>query len=334
MLDFEHPVQRKGSVWQNLNKSLLVHSLLANYPVPPIYLIKTKTDDGEIHYSVLDGKQRVTSLIDYVKGGFALHGSTPDAWIDGDAYELSNHSFDELQEDLRDAILGYRFTVYCIENATEDEVFECFARLNNGVALSPIAKCRAEMTYEMADWTKKVCSTGFYQSGVSMTVAQLRADGDLCTLLQTMMLLDARQEGYDYTSISTKDIRKYCRDIKGCYGNEKAGMIEEVFGYLSEAFDTRCKFLKKSNIPMVGVLAKVAMEYEVSPQDYKEFVEAFADEDCEAWKENCGQGNIKRTKTEGRLLAIASEFQKYFGIDERSVDILSVEDRVAHTESQ
>ena len=47
-LNFDHPIQRQSAQWTNLQQSLLVHSILANYPVPAVYVEKTdsaETDD-------------------------------------------------------------------------------------------------------------------------------------------------------------------------------------------------------------------------------------------------------------------------------------------------
>ena len=38
VLSFEHPIQRKSEQWSDRQKSLLIHSMLANYPVPNIYV--------------------------------------------------------------------------------------------------------------------------------------------------------------------------------------------------------------------------------------------------------------------------------------------------------
>ena len=43
-LTFDNPVQRAGSQWNLLQKSLLIHSMLANYPVPAVYLLKYKDE--------------------------------------------------------------------------------------------------------------------------------------------------------------------------------------------------------------------------------------------------------------------------------------------------
>lgn len=37
VLSFSHPIQRQSELWNNMQKSLLIHSMLANYPIPNIY---------------------------------------------------------------------------------------------------------------------------------------------------------------------------------------------------------------------------------------------------------------------------------------------------------
>ena len=53
-LTFDNPVQRAGSQWNLLQKSLLIHSMLANYPVPAGYLLKYKDDATVTSYVCLD----------------------------------------------------------------------------------------------------------------------------------------------------------------------------------------------------------------------------------------------------------------------------------------
>lgn len=61
-LCFDHPIQRQSSQWNNLQQSLLVHSILANFPVPAIYVEKNNSDEMDdkgkpvFKYSVLDNK--------------------------------------------------------------------------------------------------------------------------------------------------------------------------------------------------------------------------------------------------------------------------------------
>ena len=58
-LKFDLPIQRASGQWSPLQKSLLIHSLLADFPVPPLYFIKYKGKDDNVTYQALDGNKDV-----------------------------------------------------------------------------------------------------------------------------------------------------------------------------------------------------------------------------------------------------------------------------------
>ena len=323
-LTFDNPIQRSGSQWTLLQKSLLIHSILMGYPIPNCYFLKTKDENGNTVYDCLDAKQRLTSVFDFVEGEYELHSATPPCTVDGFEFDLANLSFEELADDLKDEILGCRMSIFCLEDCTDEEVEEIFARLNNSTPLSPIQKCRSIMSTELARWTKEICSMDFFQHSIGLTVAQLRREADLEVLLQSMLLLDSRHEGYDeWKGISTAEVTKYCKHIRGKYNDDKKLMIMELFEYLGKAFREQHKFLKKSNIPMVVVLSKLALENDIKPEKFKVFIDSFSNSVCVDYEENTGSGNVKRVKTEGRLSAIAKAFADYFDLE--NANILSVE---------
>lgn len=264
------------------------------------------------------------SVFDFVEGEYELHSATPPCTVDGFEFDLANLSFEELADDLKDEILGCRMSIFCLEDCTDEEVEEIFARLNNSTPLSPIQKCRSIMSTELARWTKEICSMDFFQHSIGLTVAQLRREADLEVLLQSMLLLDSRHEGYDeWKGISTAEVTKYCKHIRGKYNDDKKLMIMELFEYLGKAFREQHKFLKKSNIPMVVVLSKLALENDIKPEKFKVFIDSFSNSVCVDYEENTGSGNVKRVKTEGRLSAIAKAFADYFDLE--NANILSVE---------
>lgn len=324
MLTFDNPIQRSGSQWSLLQKSLLIHSIIVGYPIPPCYLLKSKNSDGNTVYDCLDAKQRITSIFEFIEGDYNLHASTPSCKVDGFEFDLANMSFEELADDLKDEILGCRLSIFCLEDCNDEEVEEIFARLNNSTPLSPIQKCRSVMSTELASWTKEICKMDFFQHSIGLTVAQLRREANLEVLLQSMLLLDARHEGYDeWKSISTAEVTKYCKHIRGKYNDDKKLMIMEIIEYLSNAFKEKHKFLKKSNIPMIIVLGKLALENNIEPEKFKSFVDSFSNTVCVDYEANTGSGNVKRQKTEGRLLAIANAFADYFNLE--NVNILSTQ---------
>lgn len=129
-LRFDLPIQRASNQWSLLQKSLLIHSILSDYPIPPLYFIKYIEEDGSTSYQALDGKQRCTSIFDFIRGDYQLHASSPSVTVDGVTSDLANMYFSDLSDDCKDLILGYRFTIYIIEDSTDEEVEEAFARLN------------------------------------------------------------------------------------------------------------------------------------------------------------------------------------------------------------
>ena len=321
ILRFDNPVQRAGSQWSLLQKSLLIHSILAEFPIPAMYFIKDKDEDGNTFFSVLDAKQRLTSVFEFIDGEYALHASTPSYFADGVSIELADKTFDELPVEAKDSILGCRFNIQCLEECFDDEVEEIFTRLNNSTPLSPIQKCRGILGMELSSWLRTICETDFMQHSISLTLTQARKECNLEVVLQSMLLLDARHEGYDYKTISCAEVTKYCHFIRDNYNEDKRKMIEDIFSYLSEAFGgEKHKFLRKSNIPMVVVLSKIAIEQEIEPERYKAFINEFSSYESPEYQAGMGSGNVKRVKTEYRLQAICNDFAEYFGLE--GLDIL------------
>ena len=75
-LVFDNAIQRSSGQWGILQKSLLIHSILAGYPIPPVFLLKYKNDDATI-YDCIEGKQRLLNTFSFMSWEYALHGGTP-----------------------------------------------------------------------------------------------------------------------------------------------------------------------------------------------------------------------------------------------------------------
>ena len=56
------PGFQRSSVWQMRDREKLIESILRGYPIPGIFLY-SRHDSGELCYDVIDGKQRIESLL-------------------------------------------------------------------------------------------------------------------------------------------------------------------------------------------------------------------------------------------------------------------------------
>jgi len=86
-----------------------------------------------------------TLLFSFINDEWMTHAKTPKVVFEGKEYDISLKKFSELDNDIQSAIMGYRFTSYQLENCTDEEIEETFARLNEGTPLSKIQQARPKM---------------------------------------------------------------------------------------------------------------------------------------------------------------------------------------------
>ncbi|WP_198158646.1 DUF262 domain-containing protein [Picosynechococcus sp. PCC 73109] len=72
--------QRSSDVWAYTKKAFLIDTILKNFPMPPIFLHQhIDNSTGKTVYDVIDGKQRLTTIIDFIENRI----SVPDDFSDG-----------------------------------------------------------------------------------------------------------------------------------------------------------------------------------------------------------------------------------------------------------
>lgn len=326
-LQMDHVIQRQSGQWDGdrLKKSLLVHSILANYPVPPIYCLKESVNEKDYSYSILDGKQRLTTTFDYIDGRYPLDAETPSVVIDDVIYEIGGKYFTDLDTECQQEILRFKFTIYGFENADDDLIEEIFFRLNNSTPLSKPQKAMPLCGVENAKFIKSILSDRFFSEICQFSALQRRKSDDMCTLLQSMMLLDNRYADYEFSSISADEIMRYASCIKNNYSEEQKERLYDIIDYLEKVFPEKDKMLKKINIPIVMLTADTAMGndydsaksiYQVGPMYFRQWFSYFFDECYEDYKQYCSSGSIKKEKTLKRIEVMEQSFRKYFELEE------------------
>lgn len=137
-----NPSFQRRDAWNRKRKSRFIESLILGLPVPQIVLAERREQKGQ--YIVLDGKQRLLSLLQFTGAaeasrfnGFALQGLDV-------RDDLNRKSFHDLSNDLilgsdYDAFLNQTVRAVVIRNwPSYDFLHLVFVRLNSGhVSLSP-----------------------------------------------------------------------------------------------------------------------------------------------------------------------------------------------------
>lgn len=132
---------QRYSVWTPQAKTYLIDTILHELPIPKIFLRtildpKRQTSIREI----VDGQQRIRAITEFADNKFRLLKRSED--FQGCTYE-------DLDDDHKNAFLGYTLTAEQLLNATDDDVIDVFARINSyTVTLNSAEKRHAEFQTE------------------------------------------------------------------------------------------------------------------------------------------------------------------------------------------
>lgn len=159
--------QRRGDVWDEEKQGFLIDTILKNYPIPPIFLHqRIDEENGSTMYDVIDGKQRLTAIVSFLKGELSLPQSY-DEGAYGDS-RLNGAKISDLENELfeyKKQLWRYTISVEYIDTDELDIIDSIFDRLNrNGEPLEMQelrrAKyhdtkllCLVEETVKKIDWT-------------------------------------------------------------------------------------------------------------------------------------------------------------------------------------
>ena len=341
VLSFDHPIQRKSKIWTNAQKSLLIHSMLANYPIPNIYTLREDSEQADekgkpiFNYYVMDGKQRLTSTLSYIWGEFPLDENIPDIMVEDKEYEIAGKYFCDLEEPVQYEIKRYKFEIIAFEECSNREIEEIFFRLNNSTALtkSQIAKCKVGV--ELAGMINDILSSRFFTVSCNFSSAQIKSSDDQRTLLQSMMLLDTNYiAGFEMKDFSENSILEYAESIRNSYSDRQSNMLKSAIQYLTDAFPEKNKQIRKISIPMLIYMADVAEDAEIKPMYFRQWWEFFTEEDTlfKDYQRFCGTGSTKLEKVNGRLAIMVKSlcFHQKIEIPEELKEIVSeVEEKLA-----
>lgn len=125
-LDLDPPYQRR-SVWNLEFKQFFIDTILRNYPVPPIFVNVEVLEDGTSVYHVVDGKQRLLSILEFLKDKFTVSKK------DYSPPNLAGKYFSEFEVERRKSFYNYFLPIEFFTELSDTEVTEIFDRFNRNV---------------------------------------------------------------------------------------------------------------------------------------------------------------------------------------------------------
>lgn len=115
-----NPDFQRNEVWQIRQKSRLIESILIKIPIPSFYIDAR----DESNWIVIDGLQRLSTIIRYMKNEYALKDLEF-------LQELEGKKFSQLDRNFQRRIEDFKLTLYLIRPNTPEEIaLNIFTRIN------------------------------------------------------------------------------------------------------------------------------------------------------------------------------------------------------------
>ncbi|MFJ4248716.1 DUF262 domain-containing protein [Pseudomonas sp. NPDC089741] len=125
-----NPTFQRREAWDDIRKSRLIESIIVGVPIPNIVLAEAKENRG--HFLVIDGKQRLVAVMEFMSGELTLRGLDL-------RQDLNGVKFETLPFQDRDYFENSTIRATIVRNwQDENFLYAMFYRLNSGsLQLSP-----------------------------------------------------------------------------------------------------------------------------------------------------------------------------------------------------
>ncbi len=295
---FDSIIQR-NFVWDELKKSIFIHSMMIDFPIPPMFA--QENPDSEKQLFMLDGKQRLSTVVEFLGGELTLHKDTPPV----ENIEVAGMNYDALPDDLKDNVKDYSFLVYFFKGMTDAQRDELFLRLNGGKPLTRIELTRVEAGVDFMEYIRELAKNPFFNNQFTEKQKDKFANEEV--VLQCVNLI--YNDGVD--GFSGKVISNMVTDLKQTpLSQQQQEAIQNTVEYLNVAFPEKEKFLKKVNIPIIFSLALQYMK-DLTATEFFYKVKTFFESPTDEYTEAARVGSAKPEAIATRL----SELEEFITQD-------------------
>ena len=199
LLELDPPYQRR-SVWSQSYKDYFVDTVLLDYPAPAVFLFEEIDEDGVATYSVVDGKQRLSTIFEFLSGEYPVSDVSSIA-------SLKGLPFAELPSDIKKKFYGYQFSIEFLPTTDEATLSNIFDRINRNVSrLTPQELRHARFSGLFASKAEDLA--GVFEGGSAsdfprIAPASRRQMKDVELVVQLLLLTERGVESYSQDDLDT-----------------------------------------------------------------------------------------------------------------------------------
>lgn len=348
--DFDDPIQRSAEQWDINKKRKLIDSILREYPIDPVRVIDKVEKVGESGrakhtYIVIDGKQRLQTVLAFLNDGFALTSEISADFLDG----KTEAKFSELSEEVKNKFNDYNLGFYEADDTiTEEEKREIFERQNSGKPLTKAQMNSVKLSGETYTVLKDIVdSAGLDIYGIASNKAidnawhrllsktVFRNGEERNIVIATMMLID---NNYNVNfELGNEEIQAFIDKFNSKTFEDKETLKSKILkaaDYMNWYLYTGGKIsnLKKVSVPMLIAGMSYAIDNNKNIDKYVENVRDYfaAYKSHVEYQELVKASSNKEDNVRDRMEVFIG-FAKEAGTAEEGVDYL---DKMINTEKQ
>jgi hypothetical protein len=178
------PFQRKP-VWLDKQRCALIESVLLDVPIPELYVQVSQADDGTEAFGVVDGQQRLRSILQFV----GLERSEDQQTDDYNNFSLATLSstspfkdktFADLSTEVRKRFFQYELGLRMLYTDDTKEIEDVFKRLNKfGMPLKPQELRNATFHGAFAKLSEALADDDYWAVNRIVTPAAIRRMSDI-----------------------------------------------------------------------------------------------------------------------------------------------------------
>ena len=256
------PSYQRMSVWTMPKKQLFIDSVVNGIDIPKLYFHELREPQrGQLYrYSVIDGKQRLQALWEFMNDEFPLADSF--IYYDNEDIKVGGYTYSQLlasRPTVRARFDGFDVPVILVQADDEDLIEELFSRLNVQVPLSA-AEGRNAMGGPLSLAIRKVSFVPLFKTQVS-----IRNDRYEHLDLAAKFLYLTRATGFQTTKKVVLDSfvkkLKEGRRIGSEFASKEA--IEELVANTTSVLAPMQQFFQKNRDPLLTSQGRLILYFHV-----------------------------------------------------------------------
>ncbi|MEA2017358.1 MAG: DUF262 domain-containing protein [Campylobacterota bacterium] len=252
--------QRMGGVWSLEKKQLLIDSIINNYDIPKIYFHEL-TNSSTYHSSVIDGRQRLETIWEFMDDKFTLADDFK--YFKDDSKKLNSLAYSDISDKYKKIIIDFdsvTLPIILVQTDDIDLIEDMFSRLNEAVPLNASEK-RNAIGGDAVIGIRNIASSDFFTKKIKVNNSRYQ---HLEIAVKLLYLEDCLKNNTNIIDTSKSFLDKFVKKYK----KDELSIIKQylnntlsVLSYLNNIFIDKDILLKRQgDIPIYYLLIKDALK--------------------------------------------------------------------------